>query len=168
MNQGDETSSSVGIRALIKEAFGRVEMPGVHLVAGLEPPEDFEDARALEGVRISDIDVQFWRDHPDSLYGLGAEAFEYYLPSLLVAATGSGDIRMDAVIRLLDDLDRSASPDRWDCAFTRRWGGLGLDQLEAVKQWLLWLGEHEDDFHASALPRAYEVLVALQRSKGGG
>lgn len=147
----------------IEQAFGERSKPN-RLIELRDPvtPEQ-EDALWFSGRDWSGITWGDWEDHRDALYAFTPEAFAYYLPSILRLSSQFPDRWFWPTDTLLRILDRSPVVEYWDAFIVTRLVGLQTAEYEALKEWLLWLAEHQASGSEDALGRAFDTVDLLQK-----
>lgn len=151
------------LAAKIDAAFGWRAKPESVVKSGHPATFEYDEARCFEGLAREDVTSAFLAQSGDGFAFLDGEAFAYYLPAVLLEDLRSGS---DLVDGLIIGLDRSPVPEYWDDYFLERWPRLTTEELDAVKDWVLWLSAGADGrFAEDSLMRAYETLDLLRQRR---
>lgn len=105
---------------------------------------DFEVEEALwfSGRDWHEITWQDWQDHDSAIYFFDAEAFAYYLPSVLLLSAQQSKEELTAAHLLISELDCSPDPEGWPKGFASRFLELNQAELGVLKEWLLHVCEY--------------------------
>ena len=163
----------------IEEAFAGRAMPAEVIDPSVfQFDSDVEEALWFAGRDWRELRWKDWLEHSAALLFFSREAFAYYLPSLLLLSAQSlSQNHADwsyAVDSLISELDRSPSVEGWNEHFTRRFLGLRREELDALKEWLLYMCEspyYRGYGYAACGPgerfaRAFDTVDLIQKELG--
>lgn len=139
---------------------------------GVERPSCLIDSRELAEDEIAGIEMlgrcEWWdvtgdllEKYPDAIMLMSPSAFLYYLPSVILATLQDGCRNLICAVNVVSMLDRTPSVDLWTNFFSVRWGGLNLDQLGVVREWLFWLADGQFSIDEYGMIRALENVDLL-------
>jgi hypothetical protein len=131
----------------IEQAFAHRSIPAeaVAMEGRLQIDSDVEDGLWFQGKDWREISKEDWERRYCGLSYLSAEAFAYYLPSVLILTVrdprNSPDLAADSFVWQLDSSPgiENLSP------FCYRYLEFTDEEFEAVKEWLLWACENKPD-----------------------
>lgn len=126
------------------------------------------DARYFENLNWEQVTTADWQGYSDAFCGMTAEAFCYFLPSILsLSLNGLSDAPMVADY-LADLLDTSGDPDLWDGFFLERFQLLVPDELIVLENWvrLQIIKAGDDQYDLSRLERALSTVETLRIVNG--
>ena len=132
----------------IEKAFAHRSMPAsaVDLEGCIQFDSDVEDAMWFTGRDWRSLTTEDWKARYSAVFFLSPEAFQYFLPSLLILTLHNPqnfpDLAVEAVIQ---QLDRSTSVAGWNDHFKERFLGWHIEEYEATKEWLVWASENIPD-----------------------
>jgi hypothetical protein len=110
-----------------------------------------------------EITWEDWENNSDAFYAFTPEAFAYYLPSILSLSTKYPNRWFRPADDLIKILDRSPVIEYWDEFLSTRLLGLQSPEYEVLKEWLLFLSEHENCYDSgNTLDRAFDTVNLLQ------
>src|SRR6266496_6575607 len=103
----------------IERAFAGRQMPlnVVEAASLVHPDSDVEDALWFTGRDWHELKWQDWQEHSSAIYFFAANAFAYYLPSVLVLSSQNPGEQLMAAHALIGELDRSPDPEGWTDGF---------------------------------------------------
>jgi hypothetical protein len=158
----DMRASAMTLQDRIENAFKHRSMPDrtVATKSGLTP--DVLEATWFAGRDWHDLSQRDWELHRDAIYHFTVEAFQYYLPSILLL-TADGQRYLFVADGIISCLDRSPTTAYWDEFLTSRFLGLADQEYEVLKVWLLTLSGRSDGRTEDQLARAYETVELLQQ-----
>ena len=161
----------------IEKAFAHRKIPAEVVVPQhyLQIDSDVEDALWFKGRDWRDITSADWERHNCAVIFLSADAFVYYLPSLLILplrdANDCPHLAIDSFVWQLDCSPgiENINPGSWD-----RFSRLNDAEFCALRDWLLWACEHLPDIFWGAAQsgpgdgygRVFDTLNLIQREKG--
>jgi hypothetical protein len=123
---------------------------------------DEGDALAVEAVDRDKLDGWFLQKHHDALYHMAPHAFRYYLPAFLILAVEASDITPLFVSPVIQMLDPGPDESFWSDGFKGKWLSLTVDELDAVKAWLVHLAStNSGDWDDVALARSFDTVDRL-------
>ena len=108
----------------------------------LQLDSDVEEALWFSGRDWHELRWQDWQEHASATYFFDPESFRYYLPSVLLLAVENPNESLTAAESLISELDRSPDVEGWTAGFAVRFLGLNLAELDALKEWLLYVCEY--------------------------
>jgi len=120
---------------------------------------DDEDALWFYGRKWQEISLDDWRAHSGAFFAFTAEAFLYYLPSVLTLSAG-GRCDLLAASSLIGMLDRMPEPAYWDEFLLKRMSGLNQEEYGVIMEWLLSLSGTAM-YEEVSLMRAYQTVDLL-------
>ena len=128
----------------IEQVFSsRAKPDHVRLADGvLQLDFEVEEALWFSGRDWHEITWQDWRQHSSAIYFFDAEAFAYYLPSLLLLSAQNRNEWLEPAQSLITALDQSPNAEAWTDSFVSRFLELNLAELDMLKQWLLEVCEY--------------------------
>jgi hypothetical protein len=142
---------------------------------------DVEDALWFSGRDWHELTWLDWQHHSSAIFFFDADAFAYYLPSVLILSAQQPNEWMNAAHSLVGQLDRSPDPSGWTEDFASRFLGLNRAELNLLKEWLLYICEYDSyrgygpagSGPGETFGRAFDTLDLLEkeverRSAGGG
>jgi hypothetical protein len=169
----DRQAAAMTLLDRIERAFGHRVKP----LTVVEPNRmilcDEEDALWFEGRDWRDISREDWESLFGAFAAFQADAFRYYLPSILSISARNPDDCMIVAEFLLQILDRSPTVDWWDSFLTTRLLGLEDQEYETIKDWILFWSRPGHSMREDILARAYETVELLRletdkRRRGAG
>jgi hypothetical protein len=156
----------------IERAFaGRPKPANVALADDvLQLDSDVEESLWFSGRDWHALTWKDWQEHSSAIFFFDAEAFAYYLPSILLLSAENPSQYFTAADALITQLDRSPNADGWTVGFASQFLGLNSEELDALKEWLLQVCEYAPykrwGIAASGLGdtfgRAFDTLDLLQ------
>jgi hypothetical protein len=87
------------------------------------------DARHFQDVSWEEVSFADWRDYSDAVAGMNADAFCYFLPSIMSLSLGGLDGAALAGDNLIGLLDTSSDPHLWHEFFVESFQNLNADEL---------------------------------------
>ncbi len=132
---------------------------------------DVEEAVWFSGRDWHGLTLQDWQKHPCAIFFFSAEAFAYYLPSVLLLSIENPTEYLDAANSLIGELDRSPDASGWTEGFANRFLGLHPAELDVLKEWLLQVCEYAPykrwgtaaSGPGDTFGRAYDTVDLLQK-----
>jgi hypothetical protein len=132
---------------------------------------DVEEALWFSGRDWRSLTLRDWEKHPCAISFFSADAFPYYLASILRLSVENPTVWLQAADSLIGELDRSPSLEGWDERRLNRFLVLRLEELDVLKEWLLQVCEYlpyEQWGIAASGPgdtfgRAYDTVDLLQK-----
>jgi hypothetical protein len=103
----------------------------------LQDDPDVKDALWFSGRDRHELTCQDWREHSCAVYFFDGEAFAYYLPSVMIVSAENPNQDLQAADQIISELDQTPDTAMWTDGLVRRFGFLNLEELEALKLWLL-------------------------------
>jgi hypothetical protein len=158
----------------IEKAFGHRKIPVevVEMEGCLQVDSDVEDAQWFKGRDWRELTREDWRLRHWGLNFLSPEAFEYYLPSLLVLTIQNPKHYPDlAVHSFIAHLDRTPGKENLDPSLTDRFFGLSFEEFDAIREWLVFACENVPQVFWGAAAsgpgdgfgRAFDTIDLLQK-----
>lgn len=147
----------------IEQAFGDRPKPSKLVEERVPVTPEQMDALWFGGRDWRDITWRDWESHRDAVYAFTAEAFAYYLPSILALSCSRPDQWFAPADGLLQVLDRSPVVGYWDAFITTRLVGLRTAEYEVLKEWLLSLSGRKGPDAEDTLGRALDTVDLLQK-----
>ena len=150
----------------IAAAFGHRKSPAtVTVVAVCSTLRD--DALHFEGKHWRDVTADDWLQYSDAFSGLSAEAFVYFLPSILTLSLDRANCPMGAADALIMSLDTSADPEIWPEWFSERFDLLSASEIEVIKDSAnVYLADAAKG-EGSEFTRVLDTLSMLELTKQG-
>lgn len=168
-----ENASATDLIGKIERAFAHRKTPPevVEMEGRLQIDSDVEDGLWFQGRDWREISKEDWERRYCGLSYLSAEAFAYYLPSVLILPVrdpqNSPDLAVDSFVWQLDSSPgiENLSP------FCYRYFEFTDDEFDAVKEWLLSACENKPDaFYGMArngpgdgFGRAFDAIDLLHK-----
>ena len=161
------------LEARIGKAFERHQLPCtvVDLKNCLQFDSDVEDALWFTGRDWRELTKEDWETRHCGLNFFTAEALQYYLPSLLLLTMlDPENYPALALQSALYQLDRSPGLENLD-PLTYRLVDLSVEELEVLKEWLVWSSENvQDAFFGKAVNgpgdgygRVFDTIESLRQ-----
>ncbi len=138
----------------------------------LQLDSDTDEAIWFSGRDWHGLTRKDWEEHSAAIFFFDSDSFAYYLPSLLLLATGNPPESLSAVESLIGLLDRTPDPEALkDWYLAERFLGLRREELEVLKEWLLEICEYAPykgwgtaaSGPGDHLGRAYDIADLLQK-----
>lgn len=157
----------------IKRVFSHRLKPAQVRLADEVTQLDFEVEEALwfSGRDRHELTLQDWQEHSSGILFFDAEAFAYYLPSLMLISAQNPNEWLQSADLLINELDCSPDPEGWTEGLKRRFLGLNPAELDVLKEWLLQLCEYDTykgwgiaaSGPGDAFGRAFDTIDLLKR-----
>lgn len=154
------------IEKKIEAAFSHRNVPDVCVTLGETLTPEIGDALQFQHRRWTDISWRDWDSYPDAFFSLNPNAFQYYLPSLLVGVLQHEHQNFVALHSLVGVLDRSPEPAFWDTFLTSRFLGLYVCEIEVIQEWFVILAERVTFFSDETILRCIETLELIRQAAG--
>ena len=157
----------------IDRAFSSRRRPSqVRLPDGISQLDfEVEEALWFSGRDWHELTWQNWHEHSSAILFFDADAFAYYLPSVLVLSAQNPNELLEAADSLISVLDQSPGAEAWTDGFASRFLELNREELDVLKEWLLQICEYPPykgwGFAASGpgdtFGRAFDTVDLLQK-----
>src|ERR1700691_1257489 len=99
----------------------------------LQLDSDVEEALWFSGRDWHELTWQNWQEHSCAIFFFDAEAFAYYLPSVLLLSAESPSDSLTTADSLISQLDRSPDEEGWTEGFASNCLGLSPAELDVLK-----------------------------------
>jgi hypothetical protein len=149
--------------AEIRAAFATREKPASLVSNGRGDTLEL-DARHFQDLSWEEVSFADWRDYSDAVAGMNADAFCYFLPSIMSLSLGGLDGAALVGDNLIGLLDTSSDPHLWHEFFVERFQKLNADELEALQKWVCVIADDISD--AVTLQRVNDTVHMLRLLKG--
>lgn len=127
----------------IEHAFAARSKPAEVLPAGMtQLDSDTDEALWFSGRDWRTLIWNDWQKHSCAIYFFAADAFAYYLPSILILSAQNQNDELSAADSLISQLDRSPNVEAWSEDFAGRFLKLHPEELVVLKEWLLQVCEY--------------------------
>ncbi|WP_147455628.1 hypothetical protein [Solilutibacter pythonis] len=150
----------------IKSAFAWRVKPVKAVADNVIESEITLDAMEFEGKFFWEISYKDLEKYHDAIYGFSPEAFQYYLPGIMMAIVDV--LNYDSLIlsSILDMLDRGGAPSTWEKFFIDRWLGFTQEEYSVILDWLLCISEGcQDPFQEAQMGKAFDTVALLKISE---
>ena len=166
---------SATLQEKIEAAFAGRAMPAELIDPSVfQFDSDVEEALWFVGRDWHELKWNDWKEHSCAINFFSPEAFGYYLPSLLLVTAQNPTDWLSAVDALIWELDLSPSVEAWPDHMARRFLALRGEELDALKEWLLFMCEYPtyDGYGISAsgpgevFGRVFDTVELIQKELG--